>query len=51
MKVVFIAFLMLLITPIPSQAERGEFIISIAAVANSTIEKIENNEEDKSYNV
>ncbi len=51
MKVIFIAFLMLLISPMPSHAERGEFIISIAAVANNTIDKIENTEETKSYNV
>ncbi|MCH2535263.1 MAG: outer membrane beta-barrel protein [Bdellovibrionales bacterium] len=50
MRLVFIAFLIFIFTP-STHAERGEFIISIAAVANNTIENIENNEEEKAYNV
>lgn len=50
MKVICIAFLVLLFSP-QTYAERGEFIFSIAAIANNTIDKIENNEETKKYNV
>lgn len=50
MRFLIISIIMLFITE-SVYAERGEFIFSVAAVANNTIDNIENNEENKEYNV
>lgn len=50
MKFFIQVFIIFLFTPY-SFAERGEFIVSAAAVANNSIEKIQNNEKKEKYNL